>query len=80
MPVTTIAFYGGNRQKDVCFRSSRQEEIRSRANWRDMAELRRQLEPAERLSPWVVDAHSSLAEATNPDRRLVEIGGARETL
>jgi hypothetical protein len=48
MPAATIASYGGNGQKDVCFRLWKQAQISAASNWRGMVESGRERRVAYR--------------------------------
>ena len=79
MSATTIASYGGNGQKDVCFRSWRQRQISAAFNGGDGG-VWRIAGAAQRFSLGMFDAHRGIAELTIPDPRLGAIGGAGASL
>jgi hypothetical protein len=71
MSAATIASYGRNGQKDVCFMSWKQIQDSAACQW--VAGI------AQRVIPWLIDARRSIAEPTAPDRRPGEIDGAGAT-
>ncbi len=79
MSATTIASYGGDGQKDVCFKSWLQAQISSAFDWRGMVESVGSA-TVQCFIPWLFDAHRRCAELTTPVRRCGEIGEAEATL